>query len=87
MFGQIEEVKLTGKQSKTYDIGESCFYGTVKVTVHQNQVLRVALCDYKTTNEREVKAFDKNDRREMMFYLKENSTYYYADKIMNDFYE
>ena len=48
----IKEIELTSKKSKTYHIGECCYYGTVKVTVHKNQVLRVALCEYKTTNER-----------------------------------
>jgi len=86
MFGINDEEKLTGKQSKTYHIGECCYYGTVKVTVRRNQVLRVVLCDYKTNNEREVRVFDKNERREMENYLEESSTHYYADKIMNDFY-
>ena len=87
MYGQVEEVKLTGKQSKTYNIGERCCYGTVKVTVHKNQVLRVALLDYKTTNEREVQIFDKNERNKFMSFLEDNMDYYFAEKILNDFYE
>ena len=86
MFG-TQEIKLTGKQSKTYNIGERCCYGTVKVTVHRNQVLRVAFCDYKTTNEREVKVFDKNEKRDIVFFLEDNIDHYHADKIMKDFYE
>ena len=87
MFGQIKEVELTSIKNRTYHIGEVCLHGTVKVTVHQSQVLKIAFYNYKTNDLQESKVFDKAEKTNIMWYLEDRMSHYYADKIMKDYYE
>ena len=87
MFGQPQEIVLKSIQNKTYDIGEVCLHGTVKISVHQGQVLKIAFYNYKTNDLQESKVFDKEEKTNIMWYLEDRMSHYYADKIMNDYYE
>ncbi len=85
MFG-IKEVKLTNKKSNIYHIGENCLHGTVKVTVHQEAVLKVQFYNYKTNELKETGIFDKDEKNDMIWFLEDRMSHYYADKIINDFF-
>ena len=76
----------TGVMKRTYDIGESCAYGTAKVHYEDNARIVVRLCKYKTNEAMESAIFDFVDKFKLQMYLEDNMPSYYADKIMEDFY-
>lgn len=71
--------------TKTFNIGEYCKYGTIRVTRH-NIECKVEVCDYKTKNVREKASFHYVDKAKMQYYLEDYTTPFHADKIMNHFY-
>lgn len=87
MFGNANGISThTGVMKRTYDIGECCVYGTVKVHYEDNERIVVRFYDYKTENVKESAIFSFVDKFKLQMYLEDNMTSYYADKIMNDFY-
>ena len=60
-------------------IGEYLAYGSIRLTVSDHGSLLVELLDYKTTNIRE--SISVYNYAELLDYLMENTTPYYAEKI------
>ena len=72
-------------RTKQFHLGEHCFYGTIKVE-QKDMHITVKMCDYKTANVREKKKFHFVDKGELLWYLEDNPTPFYAEKIMKHFY-
>jgi len=87
MFGNADGVSThTGNMSRTYDIGEVCLHGTVKVAWMDNGKIRIRFYDFKTTNLQEEDTFSFVDKFKIQMHLEDRMSAYYADKIMKDFY-
>ena len=71
--------------TKTFNIGEYCVYGTVRVTTRELK-FKVELMDFRTKNVREKETFHCVDKHKIQMYLEKFTTCYYADKIINHFY-
>ncbi len=82
----FEKKELTDVKSKVYHIGEYCLHGSVKVAWLDNAKLRIRFYNYKTTNLKEEKTFSFVDKFKIQMYLEDKMSFYYAEKIMNDFY-
>ena len=67
---------------KTWNIGESCLYGTVKITKVTDNSVTIALCDYKTNNKREEKTF--TNRSPLFMWLTDSMSSYHADIIIKE---
>jgi len=72
-------------KTKTFNIGESCLYGTIRVTLNDFRY-KVEVMDYKTKNVRENESFHIVDKFSMHNYLESFTTPYYADKVISHFY-
>ena len=87
MFGNAHAISThTGVLARTYDIGEVCIYGTVKVSWLSNAKMRIRFYDFKTDILREEETFSFVDKFRIEMYLEDHMSHYYADKIMKDFY-
>jgi arsenate reductase-like glutaredoxin family protein len=87
MFGNANGISThTGVRSRTYDIGESCLHGTVKVAWLDNGKIRIRFYNYKTNDLQEEFIRSFVDKFEIQMLLEDRMSAYYADKIMNDFY-
>jgi len=87
MFGNANAISThTGVIQKTYDIGEYCLHGTVKVAIMANANIRVRFYNYKTTKLQLEETFSFVDKFKFMDFLEDYMSYYYANKIIKDFY-
>ena len=87
MFGNANAISThTGVIQKTYDIGEYCLHGTVKVAWLDNGKLRIRFYNYKTTDLQEEFIRSFVDKFKIRMLLEDKMSSYYADKIMDDFY-
>lgn len=71
--------------TKTFNIGEYCKFGTIIVEV-KGLHTTVKVCDYKTKNVQEKERFHFVDKHKLQWFLEDFTTPYYADKIINHFY-
>lgn len=72
-------------RTKTFNIGECCIHGTVKITV-DNLTFTVKICDYKTNIVRESKKFHFVDKYKIKIYLEEFTTCFWAEKMVKHFF-
>jgi hypothetical protein len=72
--------------TKTFKIGEYAIGGIIKVTNDNNARMKVDIIDMFTKELIERKHFDFVDKGRMQWFLEDNTTPYYADKIINHFY-
>ncbi len=70
---------------KTFNIGEYCKHGTIRVT-RDNIECVVEVCDYKTKNVREKASFHFVDKAKMQWFLEDYTTAFHADRIIKYFY-
>lgn len=87
MFGNYNGISThTGVLSRTYDIGEYCQYGTVKIAWLNNGRLRIRFYNYKTDDLQEEFTRSFVDKFKIQMLLEDKMSSYYADQIMKDFY-
>jgi hypothetical protein len=72
--------------TKTFKIGEYAKGGIIKVTSDRNARLRVDIIDMFSKEVIERRHFDFVDKAKMIWFLEDNTTPYYAEKIIKHFY-
>ena len=66
-------------RQKTFNIGEYCYGGTIKVKL--NSLIKIQICEYKTDNE--LIGYTTGDMNSIVPYLCKYTSIYYADKVYN----
>ena len=71
----------------THHIGEYCAYGTVRTETDDDARIVIRFYDFKTKSPiRESAIFDFVDKHKIQWYLEDNMSAYYADKVIDKIY-